>query len=194
MIGEIAGWVAPAATMIAAMMTAANLGSRVTGWGFVVFTLGAIAWSIVAIATHQSNLLWSNAFLGLVDVIGIWRWLGRKARLDDGARHAQRSSAVREAPTLFPLTLLDGAELKDSDGTLLGRSVGGMAETGSGRLCYIVAREGGLGDMSGRHVAVPWSWLECTEGAFLLGKERDLAQLDEIDPGHWPATAPATAG
>jgi hypothetical protein len=30
----MAGWVAPAATMIAAMMTAANLGARVIGWGF----------------------------------------------------------------------------------------------------------------------------------------------------------------
>ena len=50
---DIAGWVAPIATMIAAMMTAANLGPRVTGWGFVVFTVGSIAWSTVAIATDQ---------------------------------------------------------------------------------------------------------------------------------------------
>ena len=30
----IASWVAPIATTIAALMTASNLGSRVTGWGF----------------------------------------------------------------------------------------------------------------------------------------------------------------
>ena len=46
---DLAGWIAPAATMIAAMMTAANLGARVTGWGFGVFTLGSIAWSIVGL-------------------------------------------------------------------------------------------------------------------------------------------------
>lgn len=34
------------ATMIAAMMTAANAGARVRGWGFVVFA--TIAWSLTA--------------------------------------------------------------------------------------------------------------------------------------------------
>ena len=53
---EIAEWVAPIATMIAALMTAANLGPRVTGWGFVVFTVGAIAWAAIGLATGQSNL------------------------------------------------------------------------------------------------------------------------------------------
>lgn len=47
---EAAGWIASAATMIAAMMTAANLRSRVTGWGFVIFLVGAIAWSMVVTA------------------------------------------------------------------------------------------------------------------------------------------------
>ena len=31
-------WVAPIATIIAALMTASNLGSRITGAGFIVFT------------------------------------------------------------------------------------------------------------------------------------------------------------
>jgi hypothetical protein len=105
---EVAGWIAPVATMIAAMMTAANLGSRVTGWGFVVFLMGAVAWSIVAIATNQSNLLWSNVFLGLVDVIGIWRWLGRRAALDDGAAKAIAASDRKGVPTLFPITARSG--------------------------------------------------------------------------------------
>ena len=41
---SIAGWVAPVATTIAALMTASNLGSRITGYGFIVFTIGSIAW------------------------------------------------------------------------------------------------------------------------------------------------------
>jgi hypothetical protein len=186
----IAGWIAPAATMIAAMMTAANLGSRVTGWGFVIFLVGALAWCVVAATTGQSNLLWSNAFLGLVDIIGIWRWLGHKAKLDDGAQRAQQSSATRDAPTLFPVTMLEGTALKDGDAAVLARSVGGMAESDSGRLSYLVAREGGLGDMNGRHVAVPWSWLRCVDGSFQLKAGCDLARLDAIDPAHWPASAP----
>lgn len=39
-VEAVAAWVAPVATMIAAVMTAANLGARVTGWGFVVFVIG----------------------------------------------------------------------------------------------------------------------------------------------------------
>ena len=48
---ELAEWVAHAATMVAAMMTAANVGARVTGWGFVVFTISSIAWSFIGKAT-----------------------------------------------------------------------------------------------------------------------------------------------
>ncbi len=41
---SIATWLAPIATTIAALMTASNLGTRITGWGFVVFTVGSLAW------------------------------------------------------------------------------------------------------------------------------------------------------
>ena len=40
---SIATWVAPIATTIAALMTASNLGSRITGYGFISFTIGSIA-------------------------------------------------------------------------------------------------------------------------------------------------------
>ena len=68
---EVAGWVAPVATMLAAMITAANLGARITGSGFVVFLVGSIAWVAVAATSGQANLLWSNLFLTLVNVVGI---------------------------------------------------------------------------------------------------------------------------
>src|SRR4051812_35651207 len=111
MLITLAGWIAPAATMIAAMMTAANLGARVTGWGFVVFTVGAIAWIVTALATGQQNLLVANAFLLVVDVIGIWRWLGRQARYADGADAAAKDSIRDESPTLFALGSLEGRPL-----------------------------------------------------------------------------------
>lgn len=186
---DIAGWVAPTATMIAAMMTAANLGSRVTGWGFVVFLIGAIAWSIVAIATGQQNLLWSNVFLGLVDIVGIWRWLGRKAKLDDGAEKALDASASANAPTLFPIGMIEGGAIKDGTGTPVAQCVGAMAERESGRLSYLVVQEGGVAGVGSRHLAVPWSWLEVADDSFLISRNHDLATLDPIDPGHWPAAA-----
>ena len=51
----LATWLAPAATMVAAMMTAANPGARVTGWGFVVFTVGSICWSFIGISTKTAR-------------------------------------------------------------------------------------------------------------------------------------------
>ena len=38
---NLAIWVAPIATTLAALMTASNLGSRITGYGFIVFTIGS---------------------------------------------------------------------------------------------------------------------------------------------------------
>ena len=68
---EIAEWLALGATMIAAMMTAAILGARVTGWGFVVFTVGSITWSFIGTATGQQPLLITNGFLTIVNLVGI---------------------------------------------------------------------------------------------------------------------------
>ena len=188
---EIAGWVAPVATMIAAMMTAANLGSRVTGWGFVVFLVGAVAWSIVAVATDQSNLLWSNVFLGLVDIVGIWRWLGRRARLEDGADKALAVSARLNVPTLFPTRLIEGGSVRDRRGITVGRSVGAMAERDSGQLAYLVVQEGAVADLGGRHIAMPWSWLEPAEDGFVMTDDRDVGALESIDPARWPAAVSA---
>src|SRR6476469_1657017 len=100
---ELSGWVAPIATALAAGMTPANLGTRVTGWGFVVFTIGSVAWTSYGVVTGQSNLLWQNLFLTAVNLTGIWRWLGRQARLEDGAKSAAEKSEWQPGPALFPV-------------------------------------------------------------------------------------------
>ena len=62
MMQAVTGWVTPVATA-AAVMTASNLGPRMTGWGFVVFFVGSVCWCLVAFQTDQNNLLWTNGFL-----------------------------------------------------------------------------------------------------------------------------------
>ena len=94
--------------MIAAMMTAANLGARVTGWGFVVFTAGSIAWSIVGISSGQTNLVATNGFLTLVNLVGVWRWLGRQRAYEDGGKSATQASRRSAYPTLFTATGVAG--------------------------------------------------------------------------------------
>src|SRR3954451_18596975 len=85
-MADILSWAATATTILAALMTASNLGSRVTGYGFAVFTIGALCWLIVGAMSHQPALLWTNAVLLAVDLFGVWRWLGRQAKGEGGAR------------------------------------------------------------------------------------------------------------
>lgn len=87
-----ANWVAPIATTIAAIMVAANLGTRLTGYGFIVFSVGSIAWMGVGWFNDQANLVWQNAILLLVNLVGIWRWLGLRARYEKGAQVATEQS------------------------------------------------------------------------------------------------------
>lgn len=118
-VEAVAAWVAPVATMIAAVMTAANLGARVTGWGFVVFVIGSVSWSIVGISSGQSNLLWTNAFLTFVNVIGVWRWLGRQAKYEDGGQQRQRGAHGRVCQRSFQPHRSLGARLQ---GPMAGQS------------------------------------------------------------------------
>ena len=83
-----ANWIAPVATTLAAIIVAANLGARITGYGFIVFAVGSVAWMGVAWFTGQSNLLWQNVMLLLINLVGVWRWLGLRARYDKAAEAA----------------------------------------------------------------------------------------------------------
>jgi uncharacterized membrane protein YphA (DoxX/SURF4 family) len=89
-----ATWIAPVATTLAAIIVAANLGTRITGWGFIVFTIGSLGWIAIGWATHQPNLLWQNAFLTLVNLFGVWRWLGMRARYEKGAGAATDATRI----------------------------------------------------------------------------------------------------
>ena len=83
---QIASWVATIATILAACMTASNLGSRITGYGFAVFTIGSIAWLALGLLTGQPALVWTNIVMTGLNLFGIWRWLGRQAKVEEGAR------------------------------------------------------------------------------------------------------------
>ena len=191
---DVAGWIAPAATMIAAIMTAANLGARVTGWGFAVFAVGALAWITVGAATGQQNLLWSNAFLLLVDLVGIWRWLGRRARYDSAAEAASKRSAATSAPTLFALTGLEGMTVRDGAGEMIATVVDAMASCDEGRIVYLVVREGGVGGVGEHLHALGWDEVRVKDGAILSRLSQvSLARRQELEPGQWPASA-AVAG
>lgn len=75
MTASVAGWIATGLTMVAAIMVAADLGRRITGIGFVVFTLASVAWIATAQLKGDTPLGVTNAMLLVVNAIGAWRWL-----------------------------------------------------------------------------------------------------------------------
>lgn len=187
---NLAHYVAPAATMIAACMTAANLGPRVTGWGFIIFTLGSLAWSCIAITSGQHSLLLTNGFLTLVNVIGIWRWLGRVARFDEGAKAAETKSKTANTPTLINIGSIEGRAVVDSAGLKIGNAIGVMASANTGTIAYVVASLGGISGIGERLIALPWDSLELAEQSLAVTlDESAIAGLPDLDPIDWPTSA-----
>lgn len=152
MIEGIAGWVAPIATMIAAMMTAANLGARVTGWGFVVFVVGSIAWTTIGLSSGQTNLIAANGFLTAVNIFGVWRWLGREARYHDDAQVVAKATDAKAMPTLTSLTDIVGRDVKSASGTTLGQIVDAMIARDDNAVGGLLVRHGGVGGVGERVV------------------------------------------
>ena len=182
---ELSSWIAPIATAIAACMTAANLGTRVTGWGFVVFTIGSIGWTVYGATTGQTNLVWQNLFLTAVNLVGIWRWLGRQARLDEGARTAAARSASQDAPTLFPVSALSGAPLLSPSGETIGTTVDAMARCHDGGIDYVVVGQGGVGGVGETLHALPWR--DVIVELDKIATHARLDALQPLDPEQWPA-------
>lgn len=188
-MAEILNWVAPVATIIAAMMTAANLGARITGWGFAIFVIGSLAWTVIGVTTGQGSLVYANAFLILVNVVGVWRWLGRQAQYEDGSAGAERRSARANVPTLFSFGELIGSDVLDGSGNAIGAVVDIMGDSRDKEIAYLVIREGGIGGIGERLHAVSSASVELCEGKlFARFSEEDLTKLHQLKSGEWPAT------
>jgi hypothetical protein len=186
-MAETISWVATVATIIAASLTAANLGSRITGYGFVVFTVGALCWIAVGSTTHQPALLWTNVVLTILDIFGIWRWLGRQAEVEEGARSASERSERSPGEPLFPVSLLSHAPVI-SGGTELGRCIDAMAGCSSGRLSYVVVSQGGVAGVGETLRHVPWRGLKMDgERLAVAITAEEFEHLQELPRDQWPA-------
>jgi hypothetical protein len=185
---QLASYVAPVATTIAALIVASNLGSRITGAGFIVFTIGSIAWAMLGLATDQPNLLWQNVVLTALTLFGIWRWLGRQRRIEEGGETAAEDSKARAGENLFPVSLLAKAPVMSSDGKELGRSVDAMAGCSSGRLAYVVVSEGGVAGVGETLRRLPWSGCSVEDEQVNTAlPQSQFCALDALEPDHWSA-------
>lgn len=187
-MADSVSWIATIATVIAASMTAANLGSRVTGYGFCVFLIGSLSWLAAGVMTQQPALVWTNAVLTVLNAFGIWRWLGRQARIEEGASFGAEESEHSAAESLFPVSLVLRAAIQDEHGNTLGSCIDAMAGCSSGRLRYIVASEGGVAGVGETLRRLSWTDAR-VEGEVVLTTidQRAFALLEEIERDKWPA-------
>ncbi len=186
-MADTISWVATIATIIAATITASNLGARMTGYGFVVFTVGALCWIAVGAMSHQPALMWTNVVLTVLDIFGIWRWLGRQARVEEGGRTAAEASEHTPGEALFPVSLLLRGQVV-AGSTELGRCIDAMAGCSSGRLDYVVVSEGGVAGVGETLRRLPWK-AAFVDGQTVIAKMDPDAfhALEELPREQWPA-------
>ena len=182
---EIIGWVATVATITAALMTASNLGSRITGYGFAVFTVGSLSWLALGLMTDQRALVWTNAVLTGLNLFGIWRWLGRQKRIEEGAASAAEASEQTPGEALFPVSLLLKAPIEDRHGKVLGTCVDAMAGCNSGRVNYVVASQGGIAGVGETLRRLPWSSASAETDKLVSTVDR-FESMAEIEKDQWP--------
>ena len=185
-MAEMISWMATIATVIAASMTAANLGSRITGYGFCVFLLGSLFWLVASLLTDQPALMWTNVVLTALNIFGIWRWLGRQARIEEGASVASEASRQSSVESIFPVSLLLKTSLEDGRGNVLGSCVDAMAGCSSGELRYIVVSEGGVAGVGETLRRIPWQQLRMDSDR-LITSVSGIESFAEIEKDEWPA-------
>jgi len=184
---QTASWIATAATILAACFTASNLGSRITGYGFIIFTIGSIAWFTTGLLTDQPALVWTNAVMTLLNLFGVWRWLGRQAKVEDGAAKAAEVSAALPSDTLFAASTLGTARVLACDGTALGTTVDAMVGCGSGRLSYFVVARGGVAGVGETFHRLDWRHATIDNGAIRTDfDEAGFGRLPELQKNNWP--------
>ena len=178
-------WLAPACIILGALLTASNLGNRITGIGFIALATGSLAWMGIGLIGGPPSLVWQNIILALLNAFGVWRWLGRQAGVEEGARTAQQRSEALPAENLFPASLLTRAGISARDGQQLGTAVDAMIGCGSGRVSYVVVSEGGLAGVGETLRRLDWDRVEVDGGSFIAAVGR-AGELGEVERDKWP--------
>ena len=96
-------WIAAIGTVIAASMLAADLGRKVSGFGFVLFCAVAITWIVAGLSSGAMPIAVMNGVLLLINAWGVWQYLlnPRKKkvieRVEQVAAKIEREVAAEEA-------------------------------------------------------------------------------------------------
>jgi hypothetical protein len=152
-----------------------------------VFLVGSLAWLAAGVKTGQPALVWTNIVLTLLNDFGVWRWLGRQAGVEQGARAASVASERTPGEALFPVSLLARAPVM-SGSVDLGRCVDAMAGCSNGTIDYVVVSQGGVAGVGETLRRLPWNRAQVDgEKVEAALDERQFARLDRLERDEWPA-------
>ena len=186
-------WIAVAATIIAALITAANLGARVTGSGFVMYSLASAIWIATGVMNdfEPLSVVVMHGVLVFINLFGVWRWLGRERRYEDSREHAHKRSQWARVPTLFSAGSMIGATVAGRGKDSLGTVVDAMFNSEEKRVAYVVISEGGIAGAGETLRAVPPEHLKFENEAIVCDlSESEWRALPPIENDHWPTKAP----
>jgi nicotinamide riboside transporter PnuC len=68
-------WIAAIGTVIAAALIAADLGRKVTGYGFVLFCAVAATWIVSGLTSNALPIAAMNGVLLVINAWGVWQYL-----------------------------------------------------------------------------------------------------------------------
>jgi|APTNR8051073442_1049403.scaffolds.fasta_scaffold09170_5 hypothetical protein len=73
--GDIIRWTATGCGILAAVIVSLNLGRRITGIGFLIFTVSSVTWIAAGYLEDLPSLMTQNAVLTVINILGVYRWL-----------------------------------------------------------------------------------------------------------------------
>ena len=93
-------WIAALGTMLAAGLIAADLGRKVTGWGFVLFCAVSVTWVVSGLTSDALPIAAMNGLLLLINAWGVWQFLlspknkAKLEKMEELAEEAEREVAA----------------------------------------------------------------------------------------------------
>ena len=69
-------WTGAIGAILAAGLIAGDFGRRVTGWGFVLFSVGSVIWIVSGLTAKDGMpIAVQNGILLLINLYGVWQFL-----------------------------------------------------------------------------------------------------------------------
>lgn len=89
-------WTAAIGTIVAAGLLAADLGRKVTGYGFVLFCAVAVTWVVSGLLNDTMPIVVMNAILLLINGWGVWQYLLNPHKKRELERAEELAEQARE--------------------------------------------------------------------------------------------------